>query len=96
MALCIAKYNQVVPVELTSFTATAQDQQVTLNWSTATELNNNGFEIQRSLNNSDFVTVGYVKGKGTTTNNTDYVYVDRNLAQETTHTVKTNRFQRSV
>lgn len=81
MALCIAKYNQVVPVELTSFTATAQDQQVTLNWSTATELNNNGFEIQRSLNNSDFVTVGYVKGKGTTTNNTDYVYVDRNLAQ---------------
>lgn len=81
MALCLAKYNQVVPVELTSFTATAQDQQVTLKWSTATELNNNGFEIQRSLNNSEFVTVGFVKGNGTTTTNAEYTYVDKNLAQ---------------
>ena len=39
----------VVPVELTSFTATANGKEVTLNWSTATELNNQGFEVQRKF-----------------------------------------------
>ncbi|MDP2364716.1 MAG: hypothetical protein Q8M94_13225, partial [Ignavibacteria bacterium] len=50
----------LLPVELTSFTALSQNQQVTLNWVTATEINNNGFEIQRSSANSEFVTVGFV------------------------------------
>lgn len=80
MDLCAAKYAQVVPVELTSFTAVSQNQQVTLNWSTATELNNNGFEVQRSVANSDFVTVGFVKGAGTTTEQKDYSYTDKNLS----------------
>ena len=79
MDLCLAKYNQVVPVELTSFTAISQNQQVTLNWVTATELNNNGFEVQRSIANSEFVTVGFVKGAGTTTAQQEYSFTDRNL-----------------
>ncbi|MEJ5263666.1 MAG: choice-of-anchor J domain-containing protein, partial [Ignavibacterium sp.] len=37
-----------VPVELTSFAASVSGNNVTLNWSTATETNNQGFEIQRS------------------------------------------------
>ena len=47
----LAVYNEggVVPVELTSFTATANGKEVTLNWSTATELNNQGFEVQRKF-----------------------------------------------
>lgn len=69
-----------LPVELTSFSAVAQNKQVTLNWSTATELNNNGFEIQRSVGNSEFVTVGFVKGAGTTTIQQDYSFSDRNLS----------------
>jgi sugar lactone lactonase YvrE len=69
-----------LPVELTSFTAVAQNKQVTLNWGTATELNNNGFEIQRSIGNSDFVTVGFVKGTGTTTIQQEYSFTDRNLS----------------
>ena len=71
--------SDVLPVELTSFTAQAQDQTVILNWVTATELNNNGFEIQRKVLESDFATVGFVKGEGTTTNQKEYSYVDRNL-----------------
>ncbi len=69
----------VLPVELTSFTATSQNQQVTLNWATATEINNNGFEIQRSSANSEFVTVGFVKGAGTITTQQEYSYTDKNL-----------------
>ena len=83
MNLCAAKYLQVTPVELTSFTATSQNQQVTLNWATATEINNNGFEVQRSTENSEFVTVGFVRGNGTTTNQSEYTYVDRNMVAGT-------------
>ena len=67
----------IVPVELTSFTATANSKEVTLNWSTATELNNQGFEIQRKFGNNDFVTIGSVKGYGTTTSPNQYRYVDK-------------------
>ncbi len=80
MNLCAAKYSQVVPVELTSFTAITQNKQVTLNWSTATELNNNLFEVQRSVAGSEFITIGYVKGSGTTTVQKDYTFVDKNLS----------------
>jgi len=67
----------IVPVELNSFTATANGKEVTLNWSTATELNNQGFEVQRKFGSNDFVTVGSVKGYGTTTSPNQYSYVDK-------------------
>ena len=69
-----------LPVELTSFTAVVQDQQVTLNWRTATELNNQGFEVQRSSANSEFVTLGFVKGVGTTTNQQNYTFSDKSIS----------------
>jgi hypothetical protein len=79
MDLCASQYNQIVPVELTSFTAVSQNRQVTLNWATATEINNNGFEVQRSIANSEFVTIGFVRGNGTTTTASEYTYIDKNL-----------------
>jgi photosystem II stability/assembly factor-like uncharacterized protein len=69
----------VLPVELTSFTAVSQNQQVTLNWATATEINNNGFEVQRSTENSEFITVGFVRGNGSSTIQHEYSFVDNNL-----------------
>ena len=69
----------LLPVELTSFTAQSQGQTVILNWVTATELNNRGFEIQRKIVEGNFATVGFVKGEGTTTNQKEYSYVDKNL-----------------
>ncbi len=73
-------WGDVVPVELTSFTATSNGSDVTLNWSTATELNNFGFEVQRSYSGSDFSTVGFVTGHGTTTESKSYSFVDVNLS----------------
>ena len=69
----------VVPVELTSFTASASGAEVILNWSTATELNNYGFEIQRKVFDGDFATVAFVKGQGTTTQQIQYSFADKNL-----------------
>ncbi|MDP2365469.1 MAG: hypothetical protein Q8M94_17080, partial [Ignavibacteria bacterium] len=68
----------VIPVELTSFAATTDDRNVTLNWSTATELNNSGFQIERS-NGSAFENVGFVAGHGTTTETQNYSYSDQNV-----------------
>ncbi|NWF51080.1 MAG: M28 family peptidase [Ignavibacteriaceae bacterium] len=67
---------QIIPVELTSFQAVAERNSVLLNWSTATELNNRGFEIQKSGNKTDWQTIGFVEGNGTTTSGSNYSYVD--------------------
>jgi hypothetical protein len=67
----------VVPVELIAFTASAHGKEVTLSWTTATELNNQGFEIQRKFGNSNFVTIGSIRGHGTTTSPNNYTYVDK-------------------
>ncbi|MFO7523930.1 MAG: M28 family peptidase [Ignavibacteriaceae bacterium] len=73
-----------VPVELVAFTAITSSDKVTLNWSTASETNNRGFEIERkvfnpqsSVSNSEWRIVGYVDGKGTTTDFTRYTFVDQ-------------------
>jgi hypothetical protein len=68
----------VVPVELSSFTANVTGSAVTLNWTTSTETNNQGFEIQRKTGN-EFLAVGFVNGKGTTTEIQNYTFTDRNL-----------------
>ena len=64
-------------VELTSFTALVSENSVELSWSTATELNNSGFEVQRKINTSnDFNTIGFVEGSGTTTEPKYYSFTD--------------------
>jgi hypothetical protein len=68
----------VVPVELTSFAANAAGRNVELNWTTATETNNQGFHIERS-NGGEFEAVGFVAGHGTTTETRTYVYTDKNI-----------------
>jgi hypothetical protein len=67
-----------VPVELASFTASASAGVVELNWITATETNNQGFEVQRS-NGSEFETIAFVDGNGTTTATQAYSYTDRSV-----------------
>jgi hypothetical protein len=75
----VIPYGSFLPVELTLFTVEAQNQRVILKWTTATELNNNGFEIQRKAVKSEFVTIGFVRGEGTTSNQNEYTYIDKGL-----------------
>jgi choice-of-anchor B domain-containing protein len=75
--LYVFRFNLPVPVELTSFTAAKSKGNVILNWSTATETNNLGFEIQRK-SEGDYRTIGFVDGHGTTTEIQNYSFADRN------------------
>ncbi len=66
-----------IPVELTSFTANVNNLgQVVLNWETATEVNNHMFEIERRSETSEYRTIGFVEGFGTTTEPKSYIYTD--------------------
>jgi len=65
-----------LPVELTSFTAQTTSEGVRLSWTTASELNNSGFEVQRSTNQTNWATLGFVRGAGTTTEAQSYSFVD--------------------
>ena len=68
--------NAELPVELTSFTANTIENKVTLNWQTATEVNNYGFEIERSQNNN-WEKVGFVEGHGNSNSPKDYSFTDK-------------------
>ncbi len=70
----------IIPVELTSFVANNDRNNVTLNWATATEVNNSGFQIERKLNGtSEWTNVSFVSGKGTSTERNNYSYMDKSL-----------------
>jgi hypothetical protein len=71
-----------LPVEMTSFTAAMQSaNSAMLKWSTATEVNNSGFEIQRRAENTTaWAKVGFVTGAGTSNSPKEYTYQDVNLA----------------
>jgi hypothetical protein len=69
-----------VPVELTSFAAQVTDNNVILNWSTASEENNSSFQIERKQSNEDWNYIGFVTGKGTTTETSKYFFTDKNLS----------------
>ena len=65
-----------LPVELTSFTVNVSNDQVTLHWVTASEINNRIFEIERKADDNQFITIGFVDGHGTTTEEQSYIFVD--------------------
>ena len=72
---------QITPVELLSFSANVKSNNVVLNWSTASEVNNRMFEVQRAVGNAgegslNWKAIGSVEGKGTTTEKSDYLYTD--------------------
>lgn len=69
----------IVPVELTSFSAQVLKEGIELSWITATETNNQGFEVERLNNSGEFEQIGYVPGFGTTTEPKSYSFVDTKL-----------------
>lgn len=69
-----------LPVTLVDFKANVSSKNVGLTWATASEENNKGFEIQRSNNNVDWYTVGFVASKGNGSTAQNYSYTDKELA----------------
>ena len=77
-----------LPVELSSFTASAKENIVTLNWKTTTEVMNNGFGIERAKDNAnssgpdipEFENIGFVKGGGSSNTIKEYSFIDHILS----------------
>lgn len=72
--------NDIIPVELISFTANASNNEVYLEWITGTEINNYGFEIERYVDAENWITVGFVSGQGNSSLPNSYSFTDKNIA----------------
>ena len=89
----------LLPVELVSFTATAEKENVILSWQTATETNNYGFEIERAIENGvmssraetrddNWTKIGFVEGNGTTNAPKSYSFTDKTANGKTSYRLK--------
>ncbi|MBK7632721.1 MAG: T9SS type A sorting domain-containing protein [Ignavibacteriales bacterium] len=74
----------IIPVELISFSSSINENDITLYWQTATETNNQGFQVERretqDERSDDWNSISFVDGKGTTTEPQSYSFVDENLS----------------
>jgi len=74
-----------LPVELVSFTASVNNDEVILLWETATELNNFGFEVERSVvsdqRSENWVMIGFVEGHGNSNSPKEYSFVDNKTSE---------------
>lgn len=80
--------SSMLPVELTSFTAAIQSGRVNLKWQTKTEINNYGFEIEKSISPSSAQSwnkVGFIPGKGNSSSESEYTFTDNAAPLVTTY-----------
>jgi hypothetical protein len=83
----------VLPVELTAFEARILNNQIKLAWQTASEQNNEGFDVQRSTGGKDWENLGFVAGNGTTSEVSDYFFYDEKpLAGENYYRLRQSDF----
>lgn len=83
----------LTPVELVSFTVTPDKKGNTLSWTTSTEVNNSGFEIQRAENAADFSAgkysaAGFIGGMGTSSTEKKYTFFDANALNSFSYRLK--------
>jgi len=67
-----------LPVELTNFTAYAEEEAVVLEWATASETNNDYFSVERSIDGTTFTAIEEIEGNGTTSSASNYTTFDMN------------------
>ncbi|MES2654782.1 MAG: T9SS type A sorting domain-containing protein [Bacteroidota bacterium] len=72
-----------LPVTLTSLTANVKENNVLVSWTTASEVNNKGFEVERSIDGTEFATIAFVKGAGNSSNVNSYSKLDLNAFNAT-------------
>lgn len=78
--------NTSLPVELVNLQAQPiNNEYINVSWVTASELNNKGFELQRSTNNGGFDSIGWINGNGTSSIANIYSYNDMNVMKGVTY-----------
>jgi hypothetical protein len=83
--LNISTSSIALPVEFTKLSVTSNEQEVILNWQTATETNNSHFEVEQSTDGKHFRKIGEIAGAGTTHEVQDYEFVDINPTKGTNY-----------
>jgi Secretion system C-terminal sorting domain len=78
----------ILPVELISFTGKTQQDKALLTWTTASEKNNEGFVVEKSLDGIRFEKIGFVKGNNNSTVALDYNFSDYNFTQNAYYRLK--------
>jgi len=74
-------FDTALPVELSSFTSTIHGKNIELKWSTVSEINNSGFDVERKSLQNSWAKIGNVAGAGNSNNVSNYLFEDRDLAQ---------------
>jgi hypothetical protein len=82
----------ILPVELVYFFAYPLEESVLLKWGTATEVSNYGFQIERSLLNSEFQSVGFVLGSGNSNSPKHYQFIDSTLEGDGRYSYRLKQF----
>jgi len=72
-----------LPVELVTFAASIIDNSVLLNWITVTEVNNYGFNVERSIKDEEWMGLGFIEGSGNSNSQKNYSFEDRNVTTGT-------------
>ncbi len=81
--------DQTLPVELAIFTAVAGDKRVTLKWVTQSEVDNVGFDIMKATQkNSEYSKIGFMEGRFTTNERTNYEFIDHLVSNGQTYWYK--------
>lgn len=65
-----------VPVELVSFSVSLADNSIILNWRTISEVNNLGFAVEKRTEGGEWITIGFLRGMGTSLYPQDYSFTD--------------------
>ncbi len=84
LGTAIIRFDSVIPVEIKSFSAAVVNNSVELFWETASEMNNKGFEVERSKNIDNEIksweSVNFINGNGTSSEIKKYYYKDADLS----------------
>jgi len=83
--ITLGSQNIPLPIELLSFSANCLDDKTQLNWATATETDNNYFEIEKSNNGNNFENIGIVYGAGNSSSIINYEFDDNNKTEFTSY-----------
>ena len=81
-------YTMPLPVELVSFSARISDNRIILNWLTTTEVNNYGFEVQRSTQIEKWDVLGFVEGHGNSNSPKEYNFIDSEVNSSGTYSYR--------
>ncbi len=77
----VSDTEQPLPVTLIRFTGERIEYGNQLNWTTSSEINNQGFQVERSIDGKIFTKIGFVKGNGTTNTKQTYQFIDVNSSE---------------